>query len=161
MSQTIRERNFKLNVRPIAQKAANAYITENHRHHGPVRGWKFGVSLRDEQNDVIAVMAVGRPVARPLDDGLTLEVTRLCTDGTENACSKLYAIARRVAFDLGYERVFTYILESELGTSLKAAGWEFDGIVEGRSWNCPSRPRTDKHPTENKQRWKAVKRTKK
>lgn len=43
---------------------------------------------------------------------------------------------------MGYTKIITYILESELGTSLKASGWEkeADG-VGGSNWNVPSRPR--------------------
>jgi hypothetical protein len=96
---------------------------------------------------------MGRPVARASNDGFTAEVTRLVSDGTPNACSMLYAAAARVARDLGYRRIQTYILASEPGTSLKGAGWTKDKDVKGRSWSCPSRPRTDKHPIEDKTRW--------
>lgn len=108
----------------------------------------------------VGVAIVGRPVARALDDGLTVEVTRLCTDGEPNACSMLYAAARRTADAKGYRRGLTYILKSEWdrfegnrrtgGRSLLAAGYRFLWEVDGRSWNCKSRPRTDKHPTEDK-----------
>jgi hypothetical protein len=84
------------------------------------------------------------------DDGWTLEVTRLCTDGTANACSFLYGAARRAAFALGYRRLGTYLLASENGASVRAAGWRMVGEVKGRSWSCPSRPREDKHPTVDK-----------
>jgi|SRR5690606_38717306 len=93
---------------------------------------------------------VGRPVARHLQDGLTLEVNRLCTDGTKNVCSKLYSACWRVARELGYRRLITYILESEPGVSLKAAGWREVGVRGGGSWNSPTRPRVDKAPTEKK-----------
>jgi len=96
---------------------------------------------------------VGRPVARKIDDGLTCEVTRLCTDGTYNACSLLYAAARRVAIDKGFRRGLTYILSSEDGASLRAAGWLFLGKSKGGSWNRPSRGRVDKHSTEPKYRY--------
>lgn len=88
-----------------------------------------------------------------LQDGKTLEAIRLCTDGTENACSFLYAKAARVAKELGYKRIYTYILENESGASLKASGWTFDGETKGGSWNRPSRERTDKAPICAKQRW--------
>jgi hypothetical protein len=96
------------------------------------------------------VVIVGRPVARMRDDGLTAEVTRLCTDGTRNACSFLYGAAAKAAFALGYKRIGTYILASEPGTTLRAAGWRLIGEVKGRSWTTPSRPRVDKHPTQDK-----------
>jgi hypothetical protein len=97
----------------------------------------------------------GRPVARRLDDGLTLEVTRLCTDGTANACSILYAACRRVAKAMGYKRIITYVLKDESGTSLKASGWVMTQQCDGGSWSVPSRPRRDKHPTTPKTRWES------
>ncbi len=128
---------------------ANEFVVMHHRHHRPVVGHKFsiGAALGDK---IVGVVIVGRPVARERDDGLTLEVTRLCTDGTRNACSFLYGAAARAAFALGYQRIGTYILKSETGASLKAAGWRLIGEVKGRSWSCPSRPRVDKHPTQDK-----------
>lgn len=75
----------------------------------------------------MGVAIVGRPVSRHLDDGWTLEVNRLCTDGSRNACSALYAAAWRAARAMGYKRLVTYILESENGASLRAAGWKCVG----------------------------------
>jgi len=77
---------------------------------------------------------VGRPIGRYLDDGLTLEVNRCCTDGTYNACSMLYGAACRAAKALGYKRIFTYTRESEPGTSLKASNWICDGKAGGTHW---------------------------
>lgn len=85
-----------------------------------------------------------------LYNSLTLEVTRLCTTGHRNACSFLYGAAARAAFALGYARIGTYVLKSEPGTSLAAAGWKLIGETPGRSWSVQSRPRTDKHPIEPK-----------
>ena len=102
---------------------------------------------------LVGIAQVGRPVARALDDGKTCEVIRLCTDGADNACSFLYARAARIAAAMGYEKIITYILEEEPGTSLKAAGWEKEAPVAGRSWSCKSRPREDHAPTCNKTRW--------
>ena len=99
---------------------------------------------------IVGVVIVGRPVARMRDDGETAEVTRLCTTGEKNACSFLYGAAAKAAFALGYRRIGTYILASEPGTSLMATGWRQIGEVHGRSWTTPSRPRVDKHPTQNK-----------
>jgi hypothetical protein len=101
--------------------------------------------------EVLAGVAiVSRPVARELDDGLTMEVTRLATTGAANGCSILYGAARRAAIAKGYRRGLTYILSSETGASLRAAGWHFLWHVEGRTWDVPGRPRTDKHPTGDK-----------
>jgi hypothetical protein len=99
---------------------------------------------------------IGRPVSRHRDDGWTLEVIRLTTDGTPHVASKLYAAARRATFALGYRRLGTYILSSESGVSLKAAGWKEIGRAGGGSWNRPGRPRVDKAPTEQKSLWEAA-----
>jgi hypothetical protein len=99
---------------------------------------------------IVGIAIVGRPVARGRDDGVTAEVTRLATDGTRDACSFLYGASARAAFALGFKRIGTYILASEPGTSLAAAGWRMIGEVRGRSWSCESRPRVDRHPTQAK-----------
>lgn len=144
-----------LEVVPCVLDEANAFVAEHHRHHVPVVGAKFCLAVADTAEKVVGVAIVGRPVARHLDDGWTLEVTRLATDGTANAASALYGAARRVAFGLGYRKLITYTLASEPGTSLRAAGWREVGRVAGRSWSCASRPRVDKHPTTDKLRWEA------
>jgi len=102
---------------------------------------------------LVGVAIVGRPVARNTDQRKVLEVTRLCTNGTPNACSKLYGATARTARTLGYLHVQTFLLESEKGTSLKASGWRKDGESPGRSWSVPSRPRENGHPMEPKVRW--------
>lgn len=140
---------------PINLDEANAYIELHHRHHGKVVGHKFSIGLAAD-SEIVGVVVVGRPVARGFDDGLTLEVTRLCTDGTKNACSKLYGAAWRAAKALGYKRMITYTLVSENGSSLRAAGWQVLHEVPGRSWSCQSRPRVDKHPTQDKLCWSAL-----
>lgn len=141
--------HLRLAVVPIELAEANAFVVAHHRHHGKVRGHKFsiGAALGDR---VVGVAIIGRPAARGRQDGLTLEVTRLATDGTRNACSFLYGAAARACFALGYCRVGTYILKTESGVSLRAAGWRLVAEVRGRSWSCPSRPRVDKHPTQDK-----------
>jgi hypothetical protein len=140
-------------VRPCSFRDACAFIAMHHRHHKPPQGHKWSLSVWN--GHLCGVATVGRPTARRLDDGLTAEVTRLCTDGTDNACSCLYAAARRVAKEMGYAHIVTFILASEPGTSLRAAGWVKECDTPGASWNVPSRPRTDKHPIEPKQRWGA------
>lgn len=141
-----------MNALPITQRRAAEYIAEKHRHHAPARGDVFRIGAEID-GELVGVVQCGRPSARGLQDGYTLEVTRLCTDGHDNVCSFLYARAARVAKELGYRRIYTYILESEPGVSLKAAGWKLDGLTKGGSWDTPSRPRADKAPTCPKQRW--------
>lgn len=142
-------------VVPLPLDEANAFVAFHHRHHGPVVGAKFCLGVSDGDGAIRGVAIVGRPVARGLDDGLTLEVTRVATDGAKDACSALYGAARRAAFALGYTRLITYTLATEAGASLRGAGWRVVGEVRGRSWSCASRPRVDKHPAQDKLRWEA------
>lgn len=137
---------MKLRHTRISLADANAFVAANHRHHKPVVGHLFSLgAVLDDQ--LVGVAIVGRPVARMRDDRKTAEVTRLCTDGTRNACSFLYGASAKAAFALGFERIGTYLLATENGASVKAAGWRLIGQTKGGSWNCPSRPRTDKAPT--------------
>lgn len=133
----------------ISLADANAFVERLHRHHKPVVGHLFSLGCV-ENGELVGVAIVGRPVARMRDDGTTAEVTRLCTDGTKDACSFLYGAAARAAFALGFKRIGTYILASENGASVKAAGWRLIGQTKGGSWSRPSRGRDDKHPTEPK-----------
>lgn len=142
---------MKLRIVPLTIKAANAYVAEYHRHHKPVQGGLFAVGVANDS--LCGVAIIGRPVARMLSDGFTAEVTRLCTDGTKNACSMLYGAAWRMCRAGGYRRLITYILDTELGTSLLATGWKCDGLAGGGSWDRGSRHRNDPNPTCKKQRW--------
>lgn len=131
---------------------ANAFVAKHHRHHPPVVGHLFSLgAFKGEQ--LVGVVIVGRPVARLRDDGRTAEVTRLCTDGTRNACSFLYGCASRAAFALGFDRIGTYTLPEEGGASLRASGWKLIGQTPGRSWSVPSRPRVDRHPLGQRDLW--------
>lgn len=141
---------MSIELRPIKQADALAFVKQHHRHHEPPVGSLWQHAVHDESGVLVGVAIVGRPVARALDDGLTVEVTRLCTDGEPNACSMLYAAVRRAADAKGYRRGLTYVLASESGTTAKAAGYRYLWRVKGRSWDAPNRPRTDKHPTEDK-----------
>lgn len=138
---------------PISLRKANEVVTQWHRHHKPSRGHKFSIALLKD-SVYVGIAICGRPVARGSDDGLTLEVARLCTDGTPNACSKLYGACARVAKEMGYEKIQTYILESEPGISLKASGWVMEATTAGGQWKRTDgiTNRTDQ-PTEPKQRW--------
>jgi len=133
-----------LQLLPVSLRAANAFVQGHHRHHRPVQGAKFALAVTLGLSDRIrGVAVVGRPVARHLDDGWTLEVTRLCTDGTPNACSKLYGAAWKAAKALCYTRLITYTLPEEGGASLRAAGWRLVGKRGGGTWSRPSRPRAE------------------
>lgn len=138
---------------PVSNEAAKAYVETFHRHHGSSVQARFCLAAVDDARKVRGVIMVGRPVARLLDDGWALEVNRLATDGCENACSALYGAARRVAKEMGYRKLITYIREDEPGTSLKASGWRFEEVIRARSWNMPGRPRTDKTEVVRRGRW--------
>jgi hypothetical protein len=125
---------------PVTVRDANRFVHAHHRHAGPVPGAKFALAATSGGGELVGVALVGRPVARALDDDRTLEVRRLCTTGTPNACSLLLGAAWRAAKALGYRRLVTYTLASEPGASLRTAGSRATGRVAARSWSCPSRP---------------------
>lgn len=113
---------MSLTIRPITFRAACAFVAQHHRHHKPPRGHKWSVAVY-AHGTLCGVAMVGRPVARAYDTGLTAEVIRTCTDGTPHANSMLYGACRKIAYAMGYTRLFTYIHADEGGVSLKAAGW--------------------------------------
>lgn len=143
-----------LELTPITLREANAFVQRYHRHHKPSVGHKFSIGVKDGQGNLVGVAICGRPVSRYLDDGFTLEINRLCTDGTKNACSILYGAAFRAAKAMGYRKVVTYILESESGVSLKASGYQCEGIAGGLAWNGERKPKNEtQYPYELKTRW--------
>ena len=146
-----------LELQPITLREANRFVERHHRHHGPARGCLFCVAVNDG-DQVVGVAIVGRPVSRVLQaSGYVAEVTRVCTlPGYRNACSKLYGACRRAAFAIGWRRLITYTLDSESGASLRGAGWKCLGTAGGGSWDRPSRPRVDTHPTGQKLLWEAA-----
>ena len=139
---------------PLTLKQANDLVGLMHRHHKPVQGHRFSLGVR-HHGVVVGAAIVGRPTGRKNPQYDWCEVTRLVTDGSRNACSFLYGTCARIAKDMGFKRIQTFILDEEGGASLRAAGWTFDGISEGGDWNVPSRGgrRTDQ-PMQAKQRWK-------
>lgn len=146
----------KLELCPVTFEEACDFIIQHHRHHTAPTGWKFGVGIALGDR-LVGVLVVGRPVARFLDDGWTLEVTRCCVlEDIPNGCSKLYGAAWQAARAMGFRKLITYTLSSESGSSLKAAGWRVVGQRGGGSWNRPSRPRQDSHPLGQKTLWEAV-----
>lgn len=146
-------RTDQMKIRPITLAKANELVKALHRHHKPVQGHRFSLSLWDNDR-LVGVAVVGRPVSRELDPEKIAEVTRLYTDGTKNACSMLYSACARTCREMGFEKIQTYILQSERGDSLRAAGWEFEVITRGGTWNCGVRKnRREDQPMEQKQRW--------
>lgn len=152
---------MKLELRPIVRDRARVFVGQHHRHNGPPLGWMFGVGLFAGE-ELVGVGFASRPVARALDDGMTIELTRVCTLGQRNACSMIYGALCRAAAALGYHRAITYTLVEEGGASLRASGFREDASLGERpSWSCPSRPReqadmfgNERRPTGPKIRWR-------
>lgn len=143
---------MRLQIRPIHLREAMAYVKEHHRHNIPPVGGKFAVACYDGER-LCGVAICGRPVSRLLDNGLTLEVYRNCTDGTYNVCSKLYGACCRIAKDMGYKRIITYTLEDENGASLRASGFVCEGQAGGLAWSGERHKNYYISPEKMKNRW--------
>lgn len=151
-------RNPHLNVCPVTLREANLFVERKHRHHKPRNGLNlFAVGVEGD-GEIVGVAIVSRPNAPALCDGYTAEVTRVCTDGTPNACSMLYSACWRAARGMGYRKLITYTLPEEGGASLRASNWRCIGEAGGGSWNRPNigRARVDEHPTQTKLRWEVA-----
>jgi hypothetical protein len=123
-----------MRIIPITLRQACAFVTEHHRHNKAPRGHKFSIGL-EQGYELIGVVMAGRPVARALDDGLTIEINRTCTTGEPNANSMLYGAAWRAAKAMGYHRCITYTQADESGASLRAAGFiKVQELAARKSW---------------------------
>lgn len=141
---------------PISFKEAKEFVNQFHRTHKAPQGCKFCLAVSDGIQTV-GVAVIGRPLSRLLDDGKTVELTRMCVkNGFKNVCSFLYGRAARIAGEMGYDKIITYIEETESGKSLKASGWKFEGTVKGHDWNCPGRPRNNNTIICDRQRWSRI-----
>jgi hypothetical protein len=128
-----------LTIIPVTWRRAKAFCAAVHRHHGEPRGHKFALGVVDGDGQLRGVAICGRPVARHLDDGLTVEVNRTATDGCQNANSALYGACWRVAAAMGYRRIITYTQEGETGASLRASGYRLVRELPARgSWAAAS-----------------------
>lgn len=121
-------------LRPITRDEANRVIMEWHRHHKPVRSHRFAIAgwVLEE---LVGVVVVGNPSAPALQDGITFEVTRLCTNGHRYAASRLLGASWRAARAMGVTRLVSYTRADELGTCYRAAGWEPVKTVRGEGWD--------------------------
>lgn len=152
----------RLEIVPTTIKAANRTVAQWHRHCRPVQGalWAHAV---ERDGALVGVAIVGRP-ARMAQDGRTCAILRVTTDGTYNACTKLYGACRRVAKAMGYKRIRTHNLKSESGASLRAAGFRpIREIAANQSHSRPSRHRYDRDifgvplaPEEEKIAWECL-----
>lgn len=143
---------MSLELIPMDRDHANEYVRRLHRHSKPVQGYRFAVAIADSTG-VRGVAIAGRPVARGLQDGRTIEILRVCTDGVRNGCTRLYGACCRAAAAIGYLRAITYTLEAEGGASLRAAGFTPAATVRDRQWGCDSRPREQRELLGDKIRW--------
>lgn len=148
----------RLTIAPIPQKEAFDFIRRVHRHHKAPAGDKFRLGAFAKVNDfdmLVGVAVVGRPTSRELQKQGAWEVTRVAVlEGGQNLCSALYTAAWKEAQKRGVARVVTYLLETESGASLRAAGWQLvREHAGGGTWSRAARPRTDKAPVCRKQRW--------
>lgn len=148
-----------MKIVPISLKAANEIVLLNHRHNKPVQGHKWSIGCQ-HQESIVAVCICGRPISRMLDDGRTIEVLRLCVvDGApKNVCSFLYRAAWRVWSAMGGERLITFTLQEESGSSLRGAGFKLVNSFEGQTWDRNKRPRqTQEVQLKSKHRWEISK----
>ncbi len=156
-----REGQARIDVVPTTQPKANAFVARLHRHHGALPGgfaWWCVAAVVDGRT--VGVAIAGRPTNRNNDDGQTVEVLRVATDGTPNACSALLGACARAAKAIGARRIITYTLTSETGASLRGAGWVCECGDTGKSWwmhtgtRTPARER--EHMSQSKARWGLV-----
>lgn len=144
---------MSLIIVPLTLGQANELVSSLHRHHKPVQGHRFSLGLYQDDK-LVGAAIVGRPSARMTPQYEVAEITRMVTDGTKNACSALYSACARVCCEMGFLKIQTFILESESGVSLKAAGWWFEDWSDGGDWNRPSRKgRRVDQPMQKKQKW--------
>lgn len=130
-----------MSLRPFRVELADAndFVTKHHRHHKAEVGHRFSLGVGN--NTLRGVAICGRPKAKAIDKREVLEVLRVATDGTRNACSWLYAAAARLAQWLGFRAVVTYTLrDGETGASLRAVGW-WPEVLDERDpdWNSAGR----------------------
>lgn len=139
-------------LRWIKLRDANAFVTEHHRHHKATVGHVVSIGA-EKDGEIVGVCIIGRPVARQIDDGKTLEVLRVCVvDGCFNACSWLLTRAKRLIQAMGCKPI-TYTLEREGGNSLRAAGWVPELFSDGGEWTRESRKRKAAAEPGSKIRW--------
>ena len=130
----------RFRTRWLSLRDAHAFVAKHHRHHLPAVGGIVALGLWEDER-LVGVGVLGRPVSRQLQHQGAVEVTRLCVIAP-HAASALLGRLRRVAQSLGFVKVVTYIESHESGISLGAAGWEQLDIQPAREWSRIKRPRT-------------------
>lgn len=146
-----------LRLAPCTIKVANQVVQCWHRHSRPVATKALAAVRVIVGDETIGVGILGFPVSRVLDDGLAVEIRRVCvTDrAPRNACSMIYGALCRAAAALGYSIAYTYTAEGEDAASVKASGFVRDGETTARNWDAPSRRRDPEHHEESgRVRWR-------
>lgn len=144
-----------LRIAPCTARRAKLYVADQHRHLPRVQGGLFAVGVVDEAGVYRGVGIAGNP-ARVWQGTGRVSILRVATDGAPNACSMIYGALCRAAKALGYREVWTYTLPEEPGTSLRAAGFEEQGLSRGGEHDRPSRPRAPAAQPGPKRRWRRV-----
>lgn len=146
-----------MTIVPCTLAEANAFVKQHHRHHAPIPGgfsWWCCAAVKESQ--VAGVAIAGRPTNRNNDDGQTIEVLRVATDGTFNAPSMLLGACAKAARSIGARRIITYTLSEETGASLRGAGWqaEKENITSWWTHKGKRTPAVDReHMSKHKTRW--------
>jgi len=141
-----------LEIVPMTVKRASAWVDVHHSHHKAPRGGLFAVGVAEGKR-LCCIALAGRPVARLLDTGATIEITRSASDRTPHAASKAIAAITRGALSLGYRRLVSYTLLGEAGTCYRAAGWHVTGLSQGGEWDRAGRGRGAAAQPGAKVRW--------
>lgn len=119
------------------RQPVNEFLEQRHPL-GAVAGWKacFGARYQDY---LVAVVVIGRPVARMADDGTELSITRYCRrdDRPDNTGSWLIARARDWVELEGYEALSAHAgVAGNYGHVYEAAGFgcEKVEVADGKGW---------------------------
>ena len=142
-----------IHVQWVPLRRAKEFIREHHRHRPKLTGAIVALGAFVD-GELVGVVTIGRPIAR-MDGPGRMDITRLCTNGHRNACSKLYAKAKRLGQALGFVGIKTLTLLREPGSSLRAVGAKDAGTTRGGRWTRKQRQRADSDPA-RKRRWQIL-----
>jgi hypothetical protein len=125
---------MKLQLIPITLREANDFVEQFHRHNGRTArdGGKFAIGATTGE-ELVGIAIVGNPLSATYMDGYTAEVLRVCVrpDSPENTNSWQA---------MGGNKLITYTLASESGSSLRGAGWKIVGQVNPHNmWAAKSK----------------------
>ncbi len=133
----------------ISIREARRFIEQRHRHLPRIQGAIAALGLWVDGR-LRGVVTIGR--AARMDAPDVAVITRLCTDGCRNGCSRLYSKAKRLAQAFGFVGVKTFTRHDEGGASLLACGATEDGHTKPEHWSRTGRPR-DTSDTAPRRRW--------